>query len=72
MTDTLTVMQDTADIRWSMPVDALMSNDYALREEALNRLYERRRPRNGTSRPMSTGATTSIRRTRSACPTRRC
>ena len=34
MTDTLTVMQDTADIRWSMPVDALMSNDYALREEA--------------------------------------
>ena len=41
MTDTLTVMQDTADIRWSMPVDALMSNDYALREEALNRLYEK-------------------------------
>ncbi|MCM3011609.1 hypothetical protein M3583_23395, partial [Bacillus subtilis] len=41
MNDTLTVMQDTADIRWSMPVDALMSNDYALREEALNRLYEK-------------------------------
>ncbi|MBU9198687.1 ferritin-like domain-containing protein [Burkholderia gladioli] len=42
MTDTLAILPDTDnDIRWPMPVDALMSNDYALREEALNRLYEK-------------------------------
>lgn len=29
------------DVRWSMPVDALMSEDYEFREEALNRLYEK-------------------------------
>ncbi|MFM0738654.1 ferritin-like domain-containing protein [Paraburkholderia xenovorans] len=29
------------DVRWTMPVDALMSDDYEMRDEALNRLYEK-------------------------------
>ncbi|PPK46416.1 para-aminobenzoate N-oxygenase AurF [Trinickia symbiotica] len=32
---------DIEQIRWAMPVDALMSTDYELRELALNNLYEK-------------------------------
>ncbi|WP_320534075.1 ferritin-like domain-containing protein [Robbsia andropogonis] len=34
-------LSDHQDLRWSMPVEALMSGDYEMREAALNRLYEK-------------------------------